>query len=107
MTSFLSSQLQGELSTLTSEDKAEAVAFLVEGDIHRFGNDPGVVFGSCREIEASFESLCRISELLVDVPKAHSRRTKWPATESQRRLASLYFTGRGGRALEGPRLYPT
>lgn len=62
--------------TLTSEDKAEAVAFLVEGDIHRFGNDPGVVFGSCREIEAFFESLCHISELLVDVSKAHYRRTK-------------------------------
>lgn len=62
--------------TLTSEDKAKAVAFLVEGDVHRFGNDPRVVFGSCREMETSFESLCHISVLLVDVPKAHSRRTK-------------------------------
>lgn len=60
-------------ATLTSEDKAEAVALLVEGDVHRFGNDPRVVFRSCREIEASFESLCHISVLLVDVPKAHSR----------------------------------
>lgn len=55
--------------TLTSEDKAKAIAFLVEGDIHRLRNDPRVVFGSYGEMEASFESLCHIS-VLVDMPKA-------------------------------------
>lgn len=62
-------------ATLTSEDEAKAIAFLVEGDIHRLRNDPRVVFRSYGEIEASFESLGHIS-VLVDVPKAYSRRTK-------------------------------
>lgn len=61
--------------TLTSENKAKAIAFLVEGDIHRLRDDPRVVFGSYGEIEASFEFLCHVS-VLADVPKARSRRTK-------------------------------
>lgn len=81
--------------TLTSENKAKAIAFLVEGDIHRLRDDPRVVFGSYGEIEASFEFLCHVS-MLVEVPKARSRRTKRPVIESQQQLTSLYFTGRGG-----------
>lgn len=37
--------------TLTSEDKAKAVAFLIESDIHCLRDDPWVVLRGCREMD--------------------------------------------------------
>ena len=48
--------------TLTSEDKAKAIALLVQGDVHCLCDDPWAVLRGWGEIEGSFEYLSHITK---------------------------------------------
>lgn len=48
--------------TLTSEDKAKAIALFVQGDVRCLCGDPCVVLRGWGEMEGSFESLSHITK---------------------------------------------
>lgn len=84
--------------TLTSEDKAKAIALFVQGDVHCLCDDPWVVLRGWGEMEGSFESLSHITKPQTS---PSSFQESWVASHRDYREGKLPppppFTGRTSR----------